>query len=63
MSGRPISMMDALMVAIRTPSVVLDRAIHLYLGPAPDEAGGIDIPPDQGLAAWRGADRAGAVPE
>jgi hypothetical protein len=29
MSGSAISMMDALMVAIRTPSVVLDRAIHL----------------------------------
>jgi hypothetical protein len=29
MSGSAISMMDALIVAIRTPSVVLDRAIHL----------------------------------
>ena len=29
MSGSAISMIDALMVAISTPSVVLDRAIHL----------------------------------
>ena len=29
MSGRAISRMDELMVAISTPSVVLDRAIHL----------------------------------
>ena len=29
MSGRAISMMDELMVAISTPRVVLERAIHL----------------------------------
>ena len=29
MSGSAISMIDALTVAISTPSVVLDRAIHL----------------------------------
>ena len=29
MSGRAISMMDELMVAISTPSVVFDKAIHL----------------------------------
>jgi hypothetical protein len=29
MSGRAISMIEALMVAMRTPSVVLDSAIHL----------------------------------
>ena len=29
MSGRAMSRMDESMVAIRTPSVVLDRTIHL----------------------------------
>src|ERR1700691_1116041 len=33
MSGSAISMIDELTVAIITPSVVLDRAIHLYRGP------------------------------
>ena len=33
MSGSEISTIDWLIVAISTPSVVLDRAIHLYPGP------------------------------
>ena len=33
MSGSAISMIEALTVAISMPSVVLDRAIHLYRGP------------------------------
>jgi hypothetical protein len=33
MSGSAISMIEALTVAISTPSVVFDSAIHLYRGP------------------------------
>lgn len=32
MSGSAMSMIDALIVAIRTPSVVLDSTIHLSCG-------------------------------
>jgi hypothetical protein len=44
MSGKAISMMDELIVAISTPSVVLERAIHLYRGPTAGRAvpGGVD---------------------
>ena len=33
MSGRAISRIEALIVAISTPSVVLDSATHLYASP------------------------------
>jgi hypothetical protein len=35
-----MSRIDALIVAIRTPSVVLDRAIHLYREPGSGAAWG-----------------------
>src|SRR4029077_9344329 len=56
MSGSAISMIEELTVAISTPSVVLDNAIHLYRDPAPaasslvrgwDETDGTDAPPEK----------------
>src|SRR5579859_4674582 len=40
MSGSAISMIEELIVAISTPSVVFDNAIHLYRGPDADPGPG-----------------------
>src|SRR5487761_1189976 len=63
MSGSEISRIDWLIVAMRTPSVVFDRAIHLYRSSRSSRAGNVS---DAALGGDDMRDRAyhkrGAVP-
>src|ERR1700733_548432 len=53
MSGRAISMIDRSIVAINTPSVVLDRAIHLYRSSWSWPVRARAFPPDDTLVSFR----------
>ena len=65
MSGSAMSTIDAFIAAIKTPIVVFDKAIHLYLGsvdPAPRWRGAIASCRDVGaVLAIRSSSCCGAV--